>query len=159
MVHVLAHLTGVSAAPRLRESSCMLAPRRFTSRKFSWMRPSRLTRRLRTPVWTRCCCTMRPLEVRSCEATGVEASDARAPQARVADPQPGAEAVRSPARHAVRAEAQRPAPEGAADARCGAVGVHVRDGHFHLTVAAQLRQRRLGLDATLAKSNCSTRRR
>ena len=43
----------------------MLAPRRFTSRKFSWMRPSRLTLRLRTPVWTVCFCTIRPLEVRS----------------------------------------------------------------------------------------------
>ena len=44
---------GVSAAPRLRESSCMLAPRRFTSRPFSWMRPRRLTLSERMPVQTR----------------------------------------------------------------------------------------------------------
>ena len=43
---------GVSAAPRLGESSWMLAPRRFTSRPLSCTRPRRLTRSERIPVWT-----------------------------------------------------------------------------------------------------------
>ena len=119
---------GVSAAPRLSESSCMLAPRRFTSRPFSWMRPRRLTRRLRMPVWTRVAldhrarsrsrsCRLRRVEGRAARgSTGADCGSARRARKR-RSPRPGTR---------WRAEAQRPCRRSVpAIARRGARGVDV----------------------------------
>ena len=124
---------GVSAAPRLSESSCMLAPRRFTSRKFSWMRPSRLTLQganagvdrvvLHDPA-----ARGAQLQARRCRACGCSGLHSRGLADAHARPEAGLAA--GPARGAVAKRRLRP-PKLPGDPGRRALGVDVLDGDQH----------------------------